>query len=190
MACLDEIDPVAQAIGAVNTVVFCGGRSTGYNTDWLGIRGPLIHRQGATAAVLGAGGAAAAAVYALRDLGMEVTILARNPEKARPFAKRFSCPVISLSRFSSIRPDLVVNTTPVGMHPDTNTPVPIEDLRPGMTVFDLVYAPEETPFILGARGRGCDVITGSELFVLQAAAQFRLFTGIAAPPQLLRSLLP
>jgi shikimate dehydrogenase len=187
---VDEVDPVAQAIGAVNTVVFCGGHSIGHNTDWLGIRGPLAHRTGARAAILGAGGAAAAAAYALRDLGVDVTILVRTPEKAAPLAVRFGCRVASLEQFGDINPDVVVNATPVGMHPDTRSPVPVTALRRGMTIFDLVYTPEETPLVQGARRAGCDVITGTEMFVLQAAAQFRLFTGIEAPRELVWSMLP
>lgn len=190
MRCIDEVDPVAQEIGAVNTVVFCGGHSVGHNTDWLGIREPLAHRAGARAVVLGAGGGAAAAVYALRDLGMEVTILARNPAKAQAFAERSGCRALSLDRFPDVKPEVVVNTTPVGMHPDTNSPVPVSLLRKGMTIFDLVYTPAETPLVQGARSAGCDVITGTEMFVRQAAAQFRFFTGIAVPPDLIRSMLP
>ena len=88
---LDEIDDDARAIGAVNTVVQCGGVFHGYNTDWLGIRAPLEDLRGARAAVLGAGGAAAAAVYALLSLGMEVTVLARTVERAERLASRFGC---------------------------------------------------------------------------------------------------
>lgn len=190
MQCIDEIDPVARKIGAVNTVVFCGGKSVGHNTDWLGIREPLSGHAGSHAVVLGAGGAASAAVYALQDLKMDVTVLARNPAKAKAFGDRFNCPVERLDRFGEIRPEIVVNTTPVGMVPDTNSPVPVTELQKGMTVFDLVYTPEETPLVQGARRAGCETIVGTEMFVRQAVAQFRYFTGIEASPDLVRSLLP
>ncbi len=111
---LDEVDADAAAIGAVNTVVQCGGRMHGFNTDWLGVKTPLEHRRGARAVVLGAGGAAAATVYALRDLDMEVTVLNRTLE-ARLLAERFGCAWGGLDEFEGLDTDVVVNTTPVGM---------------------------------------------------------------------------
>jgi len=88
-----------------------------------------------------------------------------------------------------VSPDIVVNATPLGMSPDTKSPLKKEQLRPSMTVFDLVYTPPETPLIRFARNSGCSVIPGTEMFVRQAAAQFRHFTGIAAPLELVRSMM-
>jgi len=190
MAHLDEIDPVAREIGAVNTVVSCGGISIGYNTDWLGIRKPLEDSAGKRAVILGAGGAAAGAAYAARSLGMETTFLVRNPEKALPLAGRFGFPVGHLKEFADMNPAVVINATSVGMQPDTNTPVPVSQLKRTMTVFDLVYTPEETPLLQGARKAGCRVIYGTSMFAHQAQAQFRLFTGIDSPLDIVRSLIP
>lgn len=181
MPLLDEVDEKAAAIGAVNTVVQCGGSMTGYNTDWLGIREPLIHLQGSRAIILGAGGAAAAAVYACRDLDMDVTVLNRTPQRGEKLAARFGCRWGALSDFSKYRSDVVINATPAGMEPDTSVPVNPADLNPGMTVFDLVYTPAETPLLREARARGCAIIGGVRMFVIQAKEQFRLFTGINAP---------
>lgn len=186
---LDEIDEHATAIGAVNTVVRCGGRMYGHNTDWLGVRIPLAHRRGGRAVVLGAGGAAAAAVYALRTLDMEVTVLSRRPEAARTLAERFRCRWGALEEFKGSDADVVVHTTPVGMEPDTRSLLAAGDLEQGTTVFDLVYTPPETPLIRAAREAGCETIPGTEMFVHQAVEQFRLITGIAVTPELVREML-
>lgn len=189
MRCLDEVDGHAAAIGAVNTVVRCGGRMYGYNTDWLGVRAPLAHRRGARAVVLGAGGAAAAAVYALLSLDMDVTVLARAPGAARRLAERSGCRWGGLDEFRGSDTDVVVHATPVGMEPDTRSLLAPGDLRAGTTVFDLVYTPPETPLIRAAKEAGCETIPGTEMFVHQAAEQFRLMTGILVTPALVREML-
>ncbi|MFA7199421.1 MAG: shikimate dehydrogenase [Methanoculleus sp.] len=186
---LDEVDEHAAAIGATNTVVQCGGRTYGHNTDWLGVRAPLAHRRGARAVVLGAGGAAAAAVYALLSLDMDVTVLARRPEAARKIAERFKCRWGALEDFKGSDADVVVHTTPVGMEPDTRSLLVPCDLEQKTTVFDLVYTPPETPLIRAAREAGCETIPGTEMFVHQAAEQFRLITGITVTPELVREML-
>ncbi|HTY14343.1 MAG TPA: shikimate dehydrogenase [Methanoregulaceae archaeon] len=186
-----EPDDHAKAIGAANTIVFSGGTSYGFNTDWIGIRGPLEHKKGSDAAVIGAGGAAAAAVYALQSLDMNVTVLNRTPEKGKELAERFSCASLPLSDFPTIRPDIVLNTTPVGMSSSSNRGSPIDPvyLKREMTVFDLVYTPAETPLIAAARKMGCHVIPGTEMFARQAAAQFGYFTGIEVPLATVRGLV-
>ncbi|WP_214084394.1 shikimate dehydrogenase [Methanoculleus sp.] len=189
MGHLDETDDHAAAIGAVNTVVRCGGRMYGHNTDWLGVRAPLAHRQGARAVVLGAGGAAAAAVYALVSLDMDVTVLSRTPDAAQRLAERFGCLWGRLEEFKGVDADVVVHATPVGMEPDTRSLLAPGDLERGTTVFDLVYTPPETPLIRAAREAGCETIPGTEMFVHQATEQFRLITGIAVSPALVREML-
>jgi shikimate dehydrogenase len=189
MAFLDRIDHHAAKIGAVNTVVFCGERAHGFNTDWIGIREPVQDLRGARAVVIGAGGAAAAAVYALMDLQMEVTVLNRTKERAEDLARRLGSHQAPLSAFGTLAPDLVVNATPIGMDPDRRTPVPKELLSKGMTVFDLVYTPPDTTLIRDARAAGCRTIPGTEMFIRQACAQFRHFTGIVVPVDLARRFL-
>ncbi len=186
---LDEVDSDAGRIGAVNTVVLCGSKATGYNTDWLGIREPLRHREGARAVVIGAGGAAASAIYALLSLGMEVTVMNRTESRGRDLAARFHCDFAPLGRFEENSPGVVVNATPVGMTPDTGIPVDPAGLLPGMTVLDMVYTPPETPFIQAARKAGAETVTGTEVFIAQAVAQFTRFTGIAAPATLVRKMI-
>ncbi len=189
MRYIDEVDGHAAAIGAVNTVIRCGGRIYGYNTDWLGVRAPLIHRRGGRAVVLGAGGAAAAAVYALLSLDMDVTVLARAPGAAQRLAERFNCRWGGLDEFGGRDADVVVHATPVGMEPDNRSLLAAGDLECGTTVFDLVYTPPETPLIRMAREAGCETIPGTEMFVHQAVAQFQLMTGIAVTPALVREML-
>jgi shikimate dehydrogenase len=190
MGQLSSIDRHAEAIGAVNTIVRCGGKSYGYNTDWLGIQGPLSDQKGVSAVVIGAGGAAAAAVYALSSLDAETTVLNRTVEAAEELAHRFGCSSGPLSAFDRIHPDIVINATPLGMAPDTRSPLKKSQLAPSMTVFDLVYTPPETPLIRLARNSGCTVIPGTEMFIRQAAAQFRHFTGIVPDLSLVRSMMP
>ena len=191
MGLLDEVDEhAAQQIGAVNTVVFACGSAIGYNTDWLGIRKPLVSMKGAKAVLLGAGGVASAAAYALVDLGMDVTILNRTPENAKQLAQRAGCRWAAWDTFDSIRPDLVVNATPLGMEPDTRSPLAEEQLYPELTVFDLVYTPPVTPLIERAQAKGCKTITGTGVFVEQAREQFYLWFGIDLPPEALRKYIP
>ncbi|NLX49461.1 MAG: bifunctional shikimate kinase/shikimate dehydrogenase [Methanospirillum sp.] len=182
-ALCDSLAPDAARIGAVNTIVQCGGRLHGANTDWLGVRAPLAHLagRGCRATVLGAGGVAASAVFALQDLGMAVTVLARNPARAAALAARFGAVSGPLSAFDPRGTDVVVNATPVGMAPNTGCLLEEEDLGPGMIVFDLVYTPAETPLLRRARRAGAAAVPGTELFAVQAAAQFEAFFGIRVP---------
>ena len=117
---------------------------------------------------------------------MDVTILNRTPEKARILAERMGCSYGPPGAFRDADPGVIVNATPVGMHPDQGTPVDPSLLRSDMTVFDLVYTPPDTPLIRYARQAGCETITGIELFVRQACAQFRYFTGMEVPVRLVR----
>ncbi len=191
IAYIDEVDEhAAQQIGAVNTVVFSCGTARGYNTDWIGVRKPLVNQKGSRAVLLGAGGAAAGAAFALTDLDMDVTILNRSPDKARALAERFGCRWGDPADFDRIKPDVVVNSTPLGMKPDDRLPVNPELLDSSMTVFDLVYTPPITPLIEAAQKKGCTTITGTEMFIGQAKEQFYLFFGIDVPADTIRELIP
>lgn len=187
---LDELDEDAAAIGAVNTVVQCGGMLYGSNTDWIGVRDPLRDAEGRRAVVLGAGGAAAAAVYALLDLDFSVTVLNRTPDRSTALADRFGCLAGGLDDFDRLRPDIVVNATPVGMERVGGSLLSPGQLRPGMTVFDLVYTPRITPLLRHAGAAGARVISGEEMFISQACEQFRRFTGIRITGALAKELLP
>ncbi|MDP2795962.1 MAG: shikimate dehydrogenase [Methanoregula sp.] len=190
MEYVDELDEhAARQIGAVNTVVFACGTAIGYNTDWLGVRKPLVHLKGAKAVLLGAGGVAAAAAYALVDLDMDVTILNRTPATAKTLAGRFGCKSADWDAFDGIKPDLVVNATPLGMEPDTRSPLKEDQILSEMTVYDLVYTPPETPLIQSAQKKGCNTIPGTEMFIHQAREQFYLNFGIDVPDTIIRELV-
>jgi len=190
MEYVDEVEEhAARQIGAVNTVVFACGTAIGYNTDWLGVRKPLVHLKGAKAVLLGAGGVAAAAAFALVDLEMDVTILNRTPANAKILADRFGCKSADWDAFDTIKPDLVVNATPLGMEPDTRSPLKDDQILSDMTVYDLVYTPPETPLIQAAQKKGCNTILGTELFIHQAREQFYLNFGIDVPDTIIRELV-
>ena len=186
---VDDVDYAAHEIGAVNTIVLACGETVGYNTDWVGICKPIEHLRGADAVLLGAGGVASAAAYALTDLDMDVTILNRTPARAQALADKFDCRWKEWDQFDSLSPDLVINATPIGMEPDTGSPLTKDQLRPEMTVFDLVYTPPETPLLKMAAAMGCTIIPGTGLFAEQAKEQFRLFFGIDVPGETIREII-
>ena len=187
VSCIDEPDEDVTAIGALNTVVGCGDRLYGHNTDWIGVREPLSDLLGADAIVVGAGGAAAAAVYALLSLDMRVQIANRTPKRGEALAERFGCTAIPLQEIKAA--DLIINATSVGMKESDGSPVPSSLLKPGVTVFDLVYTPPMTPLLREAESAGCTIIRGTEMFIYQAKAQFRLLTGIDPDPATIREVL-
>lgn len=196
LSLLDEVDPLAVSMGAVNTVVNDGGRLVGYNTDIDGVSGALeawqVASDGRHLVILGAGGAARAALFgALRRGKPEVVwIVARNPGRAEALASTArsvaSAPVHVLPDLAGSglaqRDALIINATPVGMHPKiSGTPVPADLLGARHVVFDLVYNPLMTRLLREAAAAGARVIGGDEMFMRQAFRQFVLWTGQAAP---------
>jgi 3-dehydroquinate dehydratase / shikimate dehydrogenase len=183
---LEQTDPLSAKIGAVNTIRLLDGKLYGFNTDVAGIVIPLEKRmslRGAKILVLGAGGAARAAVFGLRDKGAEVFILNRTPEVAHKLARQSGSKTIKKDAVSKMSFDAIVNATPVGMAGIKATPIlEAKDLNTRV-VFDLVYNPLETPLIHMARQKGIPIITGIEMFVQQGARQFEIFTGKPAPEE-------
>ena len=182
----DRASEHAQRIGAANTLTRVGDELVADNTDWLGVRQTLEglgEWRGRRATVVGAGGAARAVVYALRALELEVNVVNRSAGRAERLAAQLGASVGTLDEPW----DLLVNTTPLGMHPDTDaTPVEAERLRPGAIVFDTVYRPLETRLLREARGRGCGTQDGLDMLVHQAREQLRLWCGQAPDPAPLR----
>jgi 3-dehydroquinate dehydratase/shikimate dehydrogenase len=179
------IEPLAQRIGAVNTLVFDGERARAFNTDYAGAMAALEAAMGADArdlarlpvAVLGAGGVARAVVAGLADRGCRVTIHNRSPEAARLLASDFDCVARPWEERVSPEQRVVINCTSVGMSPcDTLSPLPRHALRPNVTVFDTIYTPRNTRLLEDARMAGCKTVGGAGMFIHQAAAQFRLWT--------------
>lgn len=209
MKLVTDLDASARAVKALNTIVFNGQQTTAYNTDYPAaidalestMRAEAVKRggeelpagtspvAGLTALVLGAGGAAKAVGHALHDRGAEVTICNRNSERAQKLAEEIGCGAIEWSDRHSVDPDVLVNCTPLGMHPNVDdTPYEKHSLKPSMVVFDTVYNPENTLLIKEARDQSCTVVTGVEMFLRQAGLQFKLFTGREAPVELRETL--
>ncbi|HEY1973072.1 MAG TPA: shikimate 5-dehydrogenase [Pseudonocardia sp.] len=180
---LDELDPSAEVIASVNTIVNTDGRLRGYNTDYLAVARLLAEHRVRTdgeAAVLGSGGMARAVVAALRDGGYRPGfVVARNAETGQRLAEQYGfrwCPDLAQRR-----PALLVNATPVGMAggPDADRlPVAPEVVDAASTVFEVVAVPEVTPLLRRATAAGKSVISGTEVIALQAAEQFALYTGV------------
>jgi len=184
MAHLDEVDETARRIGAVNTVTLCAGRLVGSNTDWLGVAGALervTKLAGKRAVVLGAGGTARAAVFALQERGATVTVLNRTPARAEALVRELGAARAGgLAALDQLDWDVLVNTTSVGLRSD-ESPVAAAALRASGVVLDAVYDPPETRLLRDARARGARPVGGKWMLVAQAVEQIRLWTGKAAP---------
>jgi len=186
---LDEVKHDADGIGAVNTILVLNEKRYGHNTDWKGVYRPLEGVKGDTAVILGAGGGAAAAIYAVTMRGFTPVILNRNPERATRLGSKYGAETGSLSDINKFHPDLLINTTPAGMGNDNTMPVSASVLHSDMTVFDLVYTPRDTPLLKAALAAGSSVIPGTEMFAHQLAEQYKIFTGIEIPVTRIREML-
>ena len=183
---VDQCEPLARQVGAINTIVVHDGRWMGANTDLEGFVTPLAGRmalRGTRASVLGAGGAARAVAAALKREGALVRICARRREQAALVAEAIGVGVGPFPPEPGTW-DVLVNATASGpQHASPLAGVPLD----GEIVFDLAYAPEETPLIAQARAAGCWTIGGIEMLVGQAEKQFELWTGAPPPPGLFRA---
>lgn len=201
---LDELTPTAQAIGAVNTIYLRDGKLIGHNTDAAGFLADLHHLldnsksktvNQKSALILGAGGSAQAVVYSLLADGWKVTLAARRIEQANQLASTFSTqsvqspitnyqlPLTNLSSFS-----LLVNTTPLGMSPNTDqSPLPENTMIPSTTaIYDLVYNPRQTKLVRDALAQGRSAVTGLGMLIEQAALAFEIWTGSPADRDAMR----
>jgi 3-dehydroquinate dehydratase/shikimate dehydrogenase len=196
------VDGLVQSIGAANTLSFTPAGIEAANTDATAaveslaaaLRGDEQPQNGTlgvkTAVVLGGGGAARAVAFGLKQRGVEVTVTSRTADRAKKIAAEVGCKAVEWAARHRMPSDCVVNATPVGMHPNVDeTPYDKEHLRPYMVVFDTVYNPENTLFIKEARSVGCRTVTGVEMFVRQAAIQFRIWHGVEPPQQVMRDAL-
>jgi 3-dehydroquinate dehydratase/shikimate dehydrogenase len=181
---LDNTDAHTAKIGACNTVVRGQeGKLFGFNTDIAGVLRPLEQRvtiEGAKVLVLGAGGAARAAVFGLKERGADVSIMNRTADKAQKLARQAKARVIKRADLRKSSFDVIINATPVGMGSTRDCPLKDEEIR-AKVVFDMVYDPVETHLLQVARAKGIAVIPGVEMFVHQAARQFEIWTGKPAP---------
>jgi len=180
MPLLDAIDPDAKKVGAVNTVVNRQGKLIGYNTDIDGIRYALrdTKLRNRTVLLIGAGGAANAAASAVRKAGGKLLYMNRTAKKAQALRKRFGGEVCSEQALNAEAIDVIINATPLGMHPDEKRiPIPERLLRKGQTVFDLVYNPPQTKLLVLAKRRGARTVSGLDMFAVQGLRQIELWTG-------------
>jgi 3-dehydroquinate dehydratase/shikimate dehydrogenase len=186
---LDECDPLAASIGAVNTVVRRGRKLCGYNTDYVGVLRALERRmtlRGSRILLFGAGGAARAVAFALAQADAEVIVCARKLEQARHLARAVGGEAILRRHLQSARFDAIVNATPVGMHPRTGaSPLTSSELRCRL-VFDLVYRPMRTRLLELAARRGIETVSGAEMFIAQGIAQWEMWTEQRAPEAAMR----
>ena len=181
---LDNTDAHTAKIGACNTVVRGQeGKLYGFNTDIAGVIRPLEQRlsiENAKVLVLGAGGAARAAVFGLKERGAEVWILNRTSAKAQKLARQAKAKTIKRADLRKVSFDVIINATPVGMGNTRDCPLKDQEIQ-ARVVFDMVYDPVETHLLQVARSKGIAVIPGVEMFVQQAARQFEIWTGKPAP---------
>lgn len=179
---LDEVDEVADKIKAVNTIVNEGGKLIGYNTDWRGALEALEERvdlKGKRVILLGAGGAARAIGFGLKEKGCQFIIFNRSQDRAEVLAKELGCIQQPLSSIEVLEVDVIINATSVGMYPyDRESPLPKKVLKKGMTVMDIIYRPLRTKLLREAEERGCQTIDGLEMLAHQGAAQFEIWTGM------------
>ncbi|MDM4017838.1 shikimate dehydrogenase [Roseiconus lacunae] len=197
-----QAEASANGIGAINTMVFHDGERLGYNTDYRAAMDCIIEMlerkdapkenalQGVTAMVLGAGGVSRAICWGLKQRQADVIVTSRTEERAQHLASEIGCRVVPWEDRHNQKVQLLVNGTPVGMHPNVDTsPFNASALNQYMVVFDTVYNPENTLLIKYAKEAQCRVITGVDMFVRQAAYQYKLFTGKDAPARLMRKTI-
>ena len=183
---LDELDALSAKIGSVNTIVNRAGKLIGHNTDHFGALKALeekVNLSGKKVILLGAGGAARAIAYGLRERGCDVTISNRSSERGTTLAKDLGYPYRPLSALGeahedTLEADLVINATSVGMFPgEAVSPLPKQILRKGMIVMDIVYRPLRTRLLEEAEEQGCETIDGLEMLAYQGAAQLEIWIG-------------
>lgn len=194
-------DPLAERIGAVNTIVFGEtGEIKGYNTDGLGakqaLREAAVEIRGSKIVVAGAGGAARAIAFQLAADGAEIIVINRTEGRAIELAQDISAAALpgkvkgrGLSGLKTLLQDadVLINTTTLGMHPNADTAIATaEELHSGLTVFDIVYNPLETRLLKEAKTSGAKPVSGVSMLVYQGAEAFRLWTGIEPPVELMK----
>ena len=186
---IDELDPQAARIGAVNTVVNRDGRLTGFNTDWLGAVTAItakISLKGRHVLLLGAGGASRAIAYGIIQAGGRVSLTDIDAARAAALVHDLEAQAIPPDDLERCPATILVNATPVGMAPDVDgIPIDPDLLGRFEVVMDIVYQPLQTRLLQEAHARGAATIDGLQMLIHQGAAQFELFTGQEAPADIM-----
>ena len=190
LSLVDEVDDCGRKIGAINTVYRDDrGMLIGTNTDWIGITAPLAKKRdlfGQKVAIIGAGGAALAALYACSRAGAEITIFNRTEDRARDICNQWGAAYSGLDEIHRLSQyDIIINATPLGMthlesSPFTSLFSEVE-FSPSHILFETIYSPRETPLVVRGEACGSTIISGDQMFAEQAIAQFALHTGQPAP---------
>ena len=200
---LDELDPLAEKIGAVNTIINNDGVLKGYNTDAHGFLRAMLEQDiepdGKSIVMLGAGGASRAISFILAERGANLVILNRQLELdwavklgnsiSRTFGREVKALELNEQNLAPVlrKANILVNTTSVGMSPNTNeTPIPARLLESDLVVFDIVYNPVKTKLLTEAESAGAKAISGLEMLVWQGALAFEMWTGLTAPLEIMR----
>lgn len=199
-----EAEPNVQSTGSANTLIRRDdGHFVAANSDYTAATdslkahlvekakdGPVAQLSQLSVLILGAGGVARSIASALHREGSQITIASRTYERAQSLAETVKCKAVDWHARHSVSFDVLINCTPVGMHPNVDeSPCHGSALKPGTTVFDTIYTPETTLLIREARARGCDTITGVDMFVRQAARQIELFTGLEPDVEAMRVIM-
>lgn len=190
---LDECEPLAEEIGAVNTVTVRHSRKlAGSNTDYVGVLRALAGKlklKDSRILIFGAGGGARAAAFAVARAGAEVLVCARRGQAAKDLARAVHGGVLRRAALRKERFDAIVNTTPVGMYPhEGNSPLAATELNCGL-VMDLIYRPLQTKLLRLAAARGIKTVSGVEMFLAQGIAQWELWMGSRAPDAAMRNAI-
>lgn len=183
---LDSVTKTAQTIGAVNTVYWENGKLAGTNVDWVGFEKALLETttiKGKNVVILGAGGAARSAVYALKqNEAGKITILNRTLSHAETLSKEFNCDFGPLDSFSLLRPDIIIQATSAGLNKEEGIEIiPGNQLKNTMVIMEAIYTPRETRIIKDAKKARAKTITGERMLLHQGAAAFTLWTSQKAP---------
>jgi shikimate dehydrogenase len=212
LALVDEYDALAARVGAINTIVNREGRLIGSNTDVYGFMQALINGparpfriQGRRAAIIGTGGAARAAAVGLLGSGIaELMVLGRTEAHLATFLQQLQLLAAALPYSAQVhaallgsadagsclsRADLVVNATPVGLHEEAAPLIDVETLAASALVMDMIFNPPRTPLLRAAEAHGCPVLNGLTMLLYQGARAFELWTGLAAPVDVMRNAL-
>jgi len=180
MDCIDDIDPVSRNAGAVNTVYLENGKLKGTNTDIKAAVKGLCSCAGDLAgkkvAVLGAGGAARGICFGLKEEHADILVVNRTLSRAEKLADAVGCAWCGYEDFTGEGFDILINTTSVGMVPDTDaSPVQADVIQEGMVVFDIIYNPPVTKLLRMAQEKSCTILNGNDMFIGQGEEQFRIW---------------
>jgi len=194
LAFVDSIDPMAEKIGAVNTLVFQEDKKIhGLNTDWIGANRALAEKlelRDKRILLLGAGGSARAIGFGLLEAGARLILASRTESKVKALAEKLKCEWIHLDEIETVEADGLINATSVGMKPIENASlVQANSLKNFPIVMDIVYAPLETRLLREAKSAGCEIINGLSMLLYQGVAQFEAWTGQDAPVEVMHAAL-